>query len=115
MAYALVAWRRDGDDEPVHQAMTDLPATHFFRGLCLVREDGVAWSDVKERIQDIVEAHPGTQAVITVPAKGTRVGGWVDTAPPPDALKEAREIMNRSGSNAVPVLFATPDTDDGGG
>lgn len=110
MAYALIAWRRDGgDEEKVETVLKEVGAIPFFKGLFLVPEDGPSWSDVKAKVQEAVEANPGTQAVIIMPAKGSRVGGWVDTAPPPDQLEKARKIMNRSGSNVVPVLFATPD------
>lgn len=108
MAYALVAWRRDGDEEAVAEAFAEIPAIHFFPGLFLVEEDGVAWDDIKERVRDIVEENPGTEAVIVTPNKGTRVGGWVHNAPTADALKKARDIMNKGGSSAVPVFFATP-------
>lgn len=106
MAYALVAWR--GDDEAIDAAMEELGGIPFFRGLFLIREDGASWPDVREALRAVVEANPGTEAVIIMPAKGARVGGWVDTAPTPADLEEARAIMNRSGSNVLPILLATP-------
>lgn len=115
MAYALVAWRRDGDEAPVEAALDALPRIPLFPGFFLVDQDGPSWSTVKDHVQNVVEQNPGTEAVIIMPARGARVGGWVDTAPAPEALKKAREIMNRKGSTTVPVLFATPDIEPDGG
>ena len=108
MAYALVVWRTDGDGAAIEQALSEIPCIPFFRGLALVREDGVAWNTVRERIRAVVEEHPGTEAVVVMPPKGARVGGWVHDTPPPEDLREARRIMNRAGSTAVPELLATP-------
>jgi hypothetical protein len=113
MAYALVMWRRDGEEEPVEEAFAEIPSITFFRGFFLIQDDGPEWTSVKERIQEVVEQFQGTQAVIVMPGKGTRVGGWVDNTPPPEALQAARAIMNRSGSSTVPTFFAIPPTNGG--
>jgi hypothetical protein len=108
MAYALVVWRRDGDMDEVEQAFAGIPSIPLFRGFFLIREDGAAFDAVRQQIQGVVEAHSGTEAVIVMPSKGTRVSGWVHNTPTAAALQEARNIMNRSGSTAVPELLATP-------
>ena len=111
MAYALVAWRRGGDEASVEADFAGLPRIPFFPGLFLVDQDGPSWSEVKEQVEDVVQNNPGTEAVIIMPPKGARVGGWVDDTPPAEALKQARKIMNKSGSSTVPVFYATPASD----
>ena len=114
MAYALVAWRRDGDEDEAAEAFAEISSVPFFRGLFLVRKDGPEWSSVRESVQEVVEELPGTEAMIFMPAKGARAGGWVKSTPSADDLKAARKIMNRSGSSTVPSFYAIPPVDEGG-
>lgn len=115
MAYALVTWRRDGDEDEAEEAFAEISSVPFFRGLFLVRKDGPDWTSVKESVQEVVEQLQGTEAMIFMPGKGSRAGGWVKNTPPADDLKAARKIMNRSGSNTVPSFYAIPPVDEGGG
>jgi hypothetical protein len=108
MAYAVVAWRTDGDPAEVAKAFKPIGVIDLFPGLFVVDEDGVDWNEVKRKVEDVVARHPGTEAVILAPSKATRVGCWVHDSPSAADLKKLKRTMNRSGSEAIPPFYATP-------
>lgn len=115
MAYAVVAWRTDGDPVAVAAAFSKIGVIDLFQGSFVVHQDGVDWNDVKTQLQDVVSKHPGTEVLVVTPGKGDRVAGWVHDAPTAAELKQLKKIMNRSGSDTVPQFFATPPLPNGGG
>ena len=112
MAYALIAWDKPGAapaELAAIEAGFDTAGTiRFFSGLRLYDEDGPRWADVMQFVYDAVKQNPGMEAIVIMPAKGARVGGWTLSAPSTQAANFARNAMNIGGSNTNPVLFKEP-------
>jgi hypothetical protein len=109
MAYALIAWDMPGastDDLASVEAEFDRIGTiRFFAGLRLLQEDGPSWVDVMQKVYGAVRANPGLEAMVIMPAKGARVGGWTSANMTAGELTFARNCMNMDGSDTNPVLF----------
>jgi hypothetical protein len=109
MAYALIAWDMPGaSDERLASVEDDLDrigTIRFFAGLRLLEEDGPSWVDVMQKVYETVTANPGLEAMVIMPAKGARVGGWTSANLTAGELDFARGCMNMDGSDTNPVLF----------
>jgi hypothetical protein len=116
MAYALIAWDKPdatADELTAIESGFDAAGTiRFFDGLRLYDEDGPRWVDVMQFVYDSVKANPGLEAIVIMPAKGARVGGWTAAKPSDAALAFARGAMNMAGSSTNPVLFKCPEAAD---
>lgn len=112
MAYALIAWNSpdatQAQIDTIEAGFDTVDTIRFFTGLRLVEEDGPRWREVMQYVHDVVKENPGMEAMVIMPQKGARTGGWVEAPPPPPKLAFAREIMNMSGSDTYPVLFKAP-------
>lgn len=109
MPYALISWRAPADatdDEltAIENTLDEFDVIHFFQGLALVDDDFPDWSSLRTRLEEEVLQHPGMEAVLIIPGKGVRVGGWVDALPSDADLERAQELMNQSGRDTYPVL-----------
>lgn len=109
MPYALISWRAPADatdDEvaAIEDTLDEFDVIHFFQGLALVDDEFPDWTSLRTRLQEEVSQHPGMEAVLIVPGKGVRVGGWIDELPSDADLQRAQELMNQSGRDTYPVL-----------
>lgn len=113
MAYALIAWEAPADADPVAiqqdllntitlDAGTRVPV-RFLDRLVLYpsRPGGIGFSQVKAKVKEVVDRHPGLQLMIIMPQEGTQVRGWFDAAKNFDA---ARPIMNESGDTFPAII-----------
>lgn len=111
MAYALIAWSKPGatpqELAAIEADFAKRGALPFFRGLFLYPEDGPRWKEMMDFAFSGVKAHPGLEAVVIMPEKGARVGGWVSAKLPKDGAAMVRKIMNE-GEALWPKLLKPP-------
>lgn len=114
MAYALIAWDPPEDEDPDAVARDLIDAITFDGGtrrpveflervvLYPSREGGIGFSQVRAKLREVVDRHPGIQVMIIMPDEGAKVAGWFD---PAGNFDEARPIMNQPGSRTFPSIL----------
>lgn len=113
MAYALIGWDPPAGEDPDDVAK-DLIETITFDGgtrkpvpflerivLYPSRPGGIGFSQVRAKLHEVVQRHPGLVVMIIMPDEGSRVAGWF----PADTFDEARPIMNQPGSSTFPSIL----------
>ena len=92
MAYALIAWGH-ADATPdqlqeIEQGFADLGAVRFFPGFQLYRDEAndddeadPGWVDLMQFVYETLEANRGMEAMVLMPARGVRIGGWISQLP----------------------------------
>lgn len=63
-------------------------------------------------VYDTLKAQRGMEAMVVMPARGARVGAWIESLPAKSQIGFARKAMNMSGSDKQPVLFKVIDPGD---
>ena len=112
MAYALISWNHPTADQAEIQAIeagfTAAGAIQLFTGLRLYDEDGPRWTEVMQFTYDALKDRPGMEAMVIMPARGGRVGGWLADLPRRPQIASARDIMNMRGATTQPLLLKLP-------
>ena len=112
MAYALISWNHptasQAEIDAIEAGFTAAGAIQLYTGLRLYDEDGPRWTDVMQFTYDALKSRPGMEAIVIMPARGARVGGWLADLPRRAQVDSARGFMNMGGSANQPLLLKHP-------